>query len=57
MRFLEMLAIALMAGCIGAGFVWFGWGIAENVGTLLRTGRQVELPTDDLEDTVAPEGE
>lgn len=26
-----MLAIALLAGFVGTGFVWFGWSALENV--------------------------
>ena len=48
MRLLETAVIALMTGCIGAGLVWFGWGFAENVGTLMLA-RRLERKSADTE--------
>lgn len=39
MQLVRMLALSLFAGCIGAGAVWYGWGLAENAMSLLRTRR------------------
>lgn len=47
MRFLEIIAITLMTGCIGAGLVWFGWGFVENVAALVRGGREESVPIED----------
>ncbi len=39
MQLLRLLGISLLAGCIGAGLVWYGWGLAENAASVLRTRR------------------
>ena len=38
-----MLAIALLAGFVGTGFVWFGWSAVEN----LIAMRSAAPPEDD----------
>lgn len=39
MHFFQIIGLTFMAGCIGAGLVWYGWGLAENVGTVVRIRR------------------
>lgn len=37
-----MLAIALLAGFVGTGFVWFGWSALENVIAMRSAARADE---------------
>ena len=39
MQLLRIFALSLFAGCIGAGTVWYGWGLAENAMSVLRARR------------------
>ncbi len=39
MQLLRIFALSLFAGCICAGTVWYGWGLAENAMSLLRARR------------------
>ncbi len=39
MQLLRIFALSLFAGCIGAGAVWYGWGLAENAVSVLRARR------------------
>ena len=52
MQLLRILCISLLAGCIGAGLVWFGWGLAENAASVLRARRApttAQTPDKDVE--------
>jgi len=31
MRLVSMIVISLMAGCVVGGFVWYGWGLTQNI--------------------------
>jgi len=31
MNVMTMAALSLLAGFVAAGFVWFGWGVVENL--------------------------
>jgi hypothetical protein len=42
---ITILAISLLVGLIAAGFVWYGWDLAENVAAYLRNQPQEELET------------
>jgi hypothetical protein len=46
------LAIAVLVGFVAAGFVWYGWGLLENVLALLGLGgkKVAETPPADLDD-------
>jgi len=44
-----MLAIAILAGFVGTGFVWFGWSAVENV-IAMRSA-----PADLADEDAAPE--
>ncbi len=37
MRLIGMILISLMVGFVGAGLVWFGWGLAENLSAMFRS--------------------
>ncbi len=39
MQLLRIFALSLFAGCIGAGTVWYGWGLAENTMSALKARR------------------
>lgn len=39
MQLLRIFALSLFAGCIGAGTVWYGWGLAENAMSVLSARR------------------
>ena len=39
MQLVRMLALSLFAGCIGAGTVWYAWGLAENAMSVLKARR------------------
>ncbi len=41
-----MLAIALLAGFVGTGFVWFAWSTLENI-IAMRSANASEPDTDD----------
>ena len=52
MQLLRILGISLLAGCIGAGLVWYGWGLAENAASVLRARRALtgaQTPDDDAD--------
>lgn len=51
MQLLRIFALSLFAGCIGAGTVWYGWGLAENAASLLRTRRAASGTPAPEEDT------
>ncbi len=54
MQLLRILGIALLAGCIGAGLVWYGWGLAENAASMLRTRRalkEAQTPDKEMDET------
>ena len=44
-----ILAISLLVGLIAAGFVWYGWDLAENLTVYLRNRPRAEpeVPTDE----------
>jgi hypothetical protein len=44
-----MLAIAVLAGFVGTGFVWFGWNAVENI-VAMRSA-----PADGTDEDAAPE--
>ncbi len=39
MQFLRIAALCLLAGGIGAGAVWYGWGLVENARSVLENRR------------------
>ena len=39
-----IFSISLLVAFSAAGFVWYGWGLAENVGALLRRRRGPDEP-------------
>lgn len=39
MQLVRILALSLFAGCIGAGTVWYGWGLAENAMSVFKARR------------------
>ncbi len=52
MQLLRILGISFLAGCIGAGLVWYGWGLAENAASVLRARRAstaAQTPDEDVE--------
>lgn len=54
MQLLRILGISLLAGCIGAGLVWYAWGLAENAASVLRTRRAPiapQTPDEDMDET------
>ena len=61
MQLLRVLGISLLAGCIGAGLMWYGWGLAENAASVLKARRarkapqtpDVDVETDDTKTEVA----
>ena len=32
----EMVGISVLVGFVAMGFVWYGWGLAENVRAVMR---------------------
>lgn len=46
---IKILFIASLAGFAVAGFVWYGWELLENIGTL-RKNRQEKADAEDTED-------
>lgn len=46
---IKILFIASLAGFAVAGFVWYGWELLENIGTL-RKNRQEKAAAEDTED-------
>jgi hypothetical protein len=40
MNLMTMAALSLLAGFVAAGFVWFGWGAAENLLAMRRAKSQ-----------------
>lgn len=36
MHFGRIVALSLMAGFVVGGFVWYGWGLVENLAAALR---------------------
>ncbi len=36
MQILRLIALAFLAGSIGAGAVWYGWGLVENAKSLVQ---------------------
>lgn len=37
MTLVRMLGLSVLMGTAAAGFVWFGWGLIENLMTVRRT--------------------
>ena len=57
MQIIRVIALALLAGCIGAGAVWYGWGFIENASSLLRNrsaGRAIESEEQEGDGDAAP---
>ena len=59
METLTIVALSLLAGFVAAGFVWFGWGLAENLLTMLaaRKPRGAEPEGSKAEEAEEPKGE
>ena len=39
MQTLRIIALSVLAGCIAGGFVWYLWGLVENVRSFARRPR------------------
>ena len=50
MQLLHILGISFLAGCIGAAFVWYAWGLAENAASVLKARRAKIAPQTPDED-------
>jgi len=46
MNIYVMLAIAILAGFVGTGFVWFGWSAIENL-VAMRSAKAAEAEAED----------
>lgn len=44
MDFAKIIGLSVLVGFVGAGFVWYGWGLAQNARAMLteRAGRKRE---------------
>lgn len=51
MQLLRIFALSLFAGCIGAGTVWYGWGLAENAMSVFSARRAASATPANEEDT------
>ena len=51
MTFATIAAISLLVGVVAAGFVWFGWGVVENLlaSFMHKPEPIVEVPAEDEE--------
>lgn len=57
MQLLRMIGLAILTGSIGAGAVWFGWGLIENAYSLFRNrtpGLKNESEEEEIDGDGAP---
>lgn len=57
MDLLRIIALSLLIGCVGAGFMWFGWELVENLRAAKAARSQASETNTEAEQAKATEDE